>query len=688
MKYLKIVNSFDEFAEDARAGTVYYHNLEDVYYWLNLKTIWGYIGYNVTTRSFNANGKIWNTIPSVPDPEHLTAPITTLTSSAFTVVPNTVTFNYSDFGFVPLTQFNGLSGPVRTKIDCQNSYPLNTTTFKFVNGVHGNRPTLELVNADLSQLYRIDTWSNSYNGYFLVLNDSNGYIDLSKIIVYHSYDTMSSTSYMNLRLERPVVELSEDSVFVGIEDSLNRGYYWNNLWRLRLPDTVTKHIVKLHEYNGSTVPVYRIGKAPAGLTELVIDGENTNGVMQDAAWDYIQPVNDSGTHYYTSITYRNITNYGSYLYRYFSSEKFMPVTQDMLNYLAAHNTDIIKLYANSEVTLMSSSSLSAAWVDFWDGEDLDLTGVKSFIYYPDTGRSPYNSDAPTRYAPIYDSVYDEYQAIQENGASGTTLATPKMSNVNLDHFAIGKFSGGYPITYIRTDDTDVYLGTLYMSRPADQITACFRLGNYDLHISGTNSQYYSNESAIFVSVQNNTCTGHICLDNFSSTALIRLRATNRGNYTRTNDPYFDLSNVTGKANPTPEDYLATNIDMEHICPMSGAQDTVMGLGVYSNIRVYNSSSLSTVSDSRIFYTSTEDWAAIKCYYPYYPTYINKYRLGTSTSSTTLTATELTYLIDAVPNVAAHSNGLHFGFSSAQYALLTSSQINYLTGLGYTVIEII
>ena len=125
MKYLKMINSFDEFAEDAKAGVVYYDIGESVYYWLNLRTIWGYVGYDAGENKFITNGKEWSVVPPVPDPENLLNP-TTLNANSFISTPEEIKFNATGFNEFPLN-------PVGISNSTLNSLPVSLHTCRFAN---------------------------------------------------------------------------------------------------------------------------------------------------------------------------------------------------------------------------------------------------------------------------------------------------------------------------------------------------------------------------------------------------------------------------------------------------------------------------------------------------------------------------------------------------------------------------
>lgn len=672
MKYLKLIDSFDEFAEDAKSGTVYYDIGDSVYYWLNLRSIWGYIGYDRSNNAFYTNGRIWSIVPAVPDPENLLAPVT-ISSDSFVTVPDTITFKYSPFDIVPIENFNGYSGKiVRYIVECNNDY----SPTKIVGGT--NNVEIEIKDASWESLQTI-----SGKTPYLIFTDTNGLIDLSTI------NSSRGQDWAYLVTEKESTSISEDVFFKNISQGIQRQKDWPTIFWVKIPDGTTEHVLKLHQIYSGNKPIYRVLSIPSSLTDLIIDGTDSQGVMDDSCWQYLEP-DSTYKYYFRNISYVNVSDYGGYYKRYLLSDNLLEIPTEILNFWKTKNC---ALYCDTKHISGSARwyITSQDWKNFTDTE-YNLSGVKYIDYYKNASIEV--SGVGSYYT--IGSVSLTENDIEENrvcgGSKKTVLATPKFNNINLNSFSFfgnirdNKSNISPMPLYIRTDDQNIYLGNL------TGVNNSFHVNNKHIYISGI-GVVPGGEGSLNISVYGQDFTGNIIFENYqphmvgNRPTVLNLRVDCGGNdawalANRTNNPIFVLSNSPTTQNPTPEDYYNTGLN------------TVVGSSTNDVKALFNRKmfDIDLIYGSDIGYTSKTnklytpaDWSSIKSCYPRYA-YIDTMYVGDSSSSVEAGSAQINTLIAAVPNITAYSNNAAFYFSSTQYALLSSTQINYLTGLGYLVIE--
>ena len=644
MKYLKLVNSFDEFAEDAKAGTVYYDIGDSVYYWLNLRSIWGYIGYNSYNNAFYTNGTNWSIVPPVPDPETLESPVR-IDKNSFVDIPDTITFKYSPFNIVPIKTFYGVPNKtVRYVVECNNDY----SPTEIIGA--GNAVEVEIEKALLNNLQTVSSSSKVY----LILNNTNGFINLSTI-------NMGTTS-IGLKAERGETSISENSFFINIADGLQRQIDWYDKFKVSLSEEVSEHVVKLHQLPNGNRPLYKVDKIYGDTINLVIDGTDSQGVMDDDCWGDVRPAKK----YFNSISYVNISDFGSYYKIYLASGVPQPLTTEALNFCKTN--DCLLYPYNKSMTITAQD-----WKTFTDSE-YDLTGVKYLKYYIKTDITV--NEIPNCYTVGSESLTEseiEENRVCKGDKSVVIYATPKFNNINLNDFAFLDSSSSRYI-YIRTTDSDIYLKKL----PSH---THLHLNNKHIHISGS-----ERIEELYIGMVGTDFTGNIIFENRQQsgtpirTGLYFNQFMHDGEQTwsltnrNSSNPIFVLSGAVTTQNPTPEDYYYTGLTTGNMINLFNRKvfdiDLVNGITIgYSYI-------------TGKFYTPA-DWSSIKCFRPS-TVYVDTMYVGNKSSSVEAGSAQINALIAAVPNISVTSG--NFYFSSTQYALLSSTQINYLTGLGYLVIE--
>lgn len=647
MKYLKLIDSFDEFAEDAKAGTVYYDIGDSVYYWLNLRSIWGYIGYDKSNNAFYTNGRIWSIVPAVPDPETLESPVR-IDKNSFVDVPDTITFKYSPFNIVPIKTFYGVPNKtVRYVVECNNDYSPTEIVGKT------NNVEIEIKGASWENLRTLSGITP-----YLIFTDTNGLIDLSTI------NSSGSQDWAYLVTEKESTSISEDVFFKNISQGVQRQKDWRKLFKVNIPEGVTEHIAKLHQtYSGNRL-IYSVKSIPSTLTSLVIDGTDSQGIMDDESWSDVNP---GGNSKFNDITYINISDYGGYYKRYLKSESIQTIPQELLNFCKTNNCE---LYSDNYTIHTTTQS----WKTFTNAE-YNLTGVKYFRYYSENSNIIID-DVPQCY--IVGSVGLTENDIEENRVCGgdkqiIVFATPELTNIDLNYFAF--LETGYTkdnCIYIRTNTSDIYLKDL------PNYTR-LHINNKHIHISG-------NTYNLCAYVLGTDFTGNIIFENRQQSGTPKRTSLYINDFSspnldwalgnRINNPVFVLSGATTSQNPTPEDYYYTGLT-------TGNMRNLFNRKVF-DIDLVNGVTIGFSSTTSKLYTPA-DWSSIKCFKPA-TAYIDTMYVGDSSSSVEAGSAQINTLIAAVPNITASSSNAAFYFSSTQYALLSSTQIDYLTGLGYLVIE--
>lgn len=637
MKHLKIVPSFDAFAEDAKVGVVYYHNSVNVYYWLNLNTIWGYIGYNPNTGTFRYNNIPYSVIPSVPDPEDLVTPVVVNSGSLAPGITE-VLFQYSDFNIFPLAYF---SSSIKTIVQCNNKYSLDTIRVD-------NRATIELIDFDLSQIKTIRDNSSLYRSASLTIhmNDTNNTFDAGNLEIPASYKP-----YLGVFFEKDATTWSEDLVFSNIDDNIEKLYNWgqSNI-KIFVPNVDTVEVA-LRKNNDCIIPFYYLYYIEDGST-IIYDGKKSNGEMASSDAFFESFYNKSNSRpYFGNIVYRNITDYGLYYKRYLQSDNYMPIPSDIIEYC---KHDFLDLYDDNNVSDGDWSTVSKA--------QYDLTGVKHFCYY----LLKFNSVTATESTIIrsYDDIVNKGIGRFSSSYTGDNcniVSTPKLSNVNLETF--GAISNNRVHTYINTDDDRIDIESiiadymyLYMGAADIHVKKAKYFNKRTGELHDTSSVIYlmnidgSLEKGTFYVDPCEDRTGVITIDTWMGSAITgRMR--------------ISIAGCTGKENPTALDYYNANVNTGSMFWKSGYMFDCFDIyilrdGVGSNIS-----------------TQSFPLNKLKCLY----------RGGDFQKYTNLrTAEDMAYLVSTVPPIAA--NGATFDFTQAQYDLLTQSQIDYLhTELGYNII---
>lgn len=619
-----MISSFDEFAKDAEAGVVYYHKSEDVYYWLSLKSIWGYIGYNFSNRTFYNNGKPYTIIPSVPDPESLTGPIIINSDST---TANSILLQYSAFNIVPVQMLYYFGG--KLVIDCNNTYDFDT--IKLYNP-NAHRFDVEYLNFDLSKIKYITRQYNSTSAYlYLTINDTNNVLNLDELTISsHSSSTTKYTTWLKIVYDKNKGIMSEDLIFDGIETNLEKLNEWNVQVDCSNVDTLE---MTLRE---NLPQPYKCINMQEGYL-LILDAAKSNGVVPNNYYSYL-----SGSNYVRDIVYRNVTDYGTYYKRYLLSEDYVPLTQEVLDIMKG---DYIEIYSDAKVIDGDWSKVSKS--------SLNLEGVKHFVYY--AGALP---TTPVRIQSI-----NSYNDIVENGIvhpadaslAFNAVSTPMISNVNLESFGCGY--NMYNYIYFNTVDSDIYIKNLIVPGSAFNLYP----GLANIHISSVKTDYAHGHSL-------NSCTiniysmdtldkGGVYLENIGigHGKTITLWCSSGSHNTEKIRTY--VADCTGLENPTPDDYYSS--------------------GVTHSSLFYSTNWLSNSYDYAIMRSGYAanyivPLSRIKCLYG-----------GGSFSGKSLISSseDMATLIGLVPNVSSTAT---FTFDETQASYLTQTQIDFLTSLGYTI----
>ena len=611
-RYLQIVSSFDEFAEKAAPKTVYYNPGDEVFYWLSLGTIWGYIGYSSSTGKFTFNGRRYSVIPAVPDPEDLFSPVV-LDSLSFPSDSQNVTFESSDFSIVPVQQFLNYYGKLTLDYagrDDFNSIKLGSTNVQ-----------LEFLNYDFDNLNSITSVDGLANrGFTLTVNDSNGVIDLDGFSI-----AVGVTANKNIVFKKTEGNLSEDALFKNIDGNLNKlvgfGFSVDCTY-------VTSILMKVRP--SVSLPFYCSNLANG--YELIIDASKNGGVVPD---DYYVRLGftESSPKYASSIVYRNVTDYGTYYKRFMMSDDYLPIPSDVLN---QNKTKTMELFSGNNVS-------SGDWGRVAN-TSYNLDGVKSFIYYK--GAWPRATAGTVQGL----TSYSDITTLGSLTVGGTSIySTPKLSNVNVEYFCLTNFGA----TYLNTDDSDIYVKH-FMSPSTSGIT--IYVGKENIHITGEAVKSDgSSLASLSFACADSLEKGTVYVEDIEHGSRMTLSINEASSVT--GRLRFNIAGCTGKQAPTPDDYYNTGVDFSDL--------------------VYRSTYLADIYDVVIMrrgYTSD------------YLVPINKivclYGGGDFATNTVVsTASDMEKLISVVPNIQSTAT---FRFSEAQYAFMTSAQIDYILGLGYTI----
>jgi len=661
MKYLKLVNSFDEFAEDAKSGVVYYHIDNDVYYWLNLATIWGYIGYNSQNRTFVYNGKNFSIIPEVPDPEDLAGDVTINSSSFGTTVPQTLTFKYSDFSVIPINYFQVSN--LNYIVELGGTIPMSIFHYAASNF------SILFKGLDyglLTTFYR--QGSSNYSGY-LVFDDTTGQIDFGGYVPQDLFYYMLNNGIgIMFRYVGENSDIISDSLFIKNitqeklnsyydtykhdEDLTSSSYYAQCLF---MYDCTGFEKIKVCFYtfegDGDTKYSQLSGyRNVANGVELTLDAAESNGVVPDTIWKRLSKV--SGWSYFSDVKYENVTDYGLYYKPYVKTSQYTPLTSELISLGASR---AVSIFEENIVDVTPSTNNWASII----ANNYDLTGIQNFIYYLNSYPSREKSTITIYGSPI--TSYDEITVpgFRWAGISSSNrfiLATPKISNVNLSCFGAG--ASGNTVHFINTEDSAVNLGTVV----SKGVQFCVYVGNCDIHISGFKISGTSITLSAF-KYDNLNSTKAIYLENLDGTVSVNVECSRvyMSGYQGDSQEWIKLAGCTTVENPTPLDYYNANVDTWSTVRNGFAQNVDVQIirSVFNATSVQASFTLSKL----VCLANGGTFVGASC-------------LATSE--------DMEKLISCVPNRA--NSGKNFTFSSPQYALLTTSQISYLTGLGYQIIE--
>lgn len=646
MKYLKLVNSFDEFAEQAAPGTVFYHTQEAVYYWLNLKSIWGYIGYDSSSNSFVTNGRRFSIIPSVPDPESLINPVS-LTSRSFPAGyrPEFVTFKHSDFSFLPITSF-----VMSMVVECKD-IPIPESLY-----IEATNMNIVLENADLFAIKNIYGPLGGTNR-TIVINDSNTLLDVNCSAL-----SIANRGGFRWKCERTVETLTEQDIFKNVPSELSGDNYigWYNSGSYYRNPQHYPTIVDCSKYNNIKISLHSLGTLHVSafypynipnLANVIIDAKDADGKIDDELYEAW--LGASPSKQFSSIEYENVTDFGTYYKPYMKcSAQLIP--QDVLELC---KTKYIEIFSHNTIIDPDNWSLIAA-------QNINLSGVKHFVYYKDG--YPYKSSNAidfTRYSQFAENGVGYYR-FEPNGVPYTVVSTPKLSNVNLESYGGFHSSSNenqHSYVYFNTDDLSVNLGTLKLYGNRAKIY----LADKDIYISGVAQEKQSyGDGRIMILKMDNLGRGVIHLKHFRTDVPpingIEISALYN---TRLFSIYemIDVSELVDSENPTALDYYNTGITM----PVSS------WMFQYTNGYITRLS----LSGSDFSYFSGSS-SKLKCVAGGGYFYDNEGFIAT--------AEDIENLFNAIPNRAV--SGKSLSFSEAQFNLLTQEQIDYATGLGYSVVK--
>lgn len=651
MKYLKLVNSFDEFAEQAAAGTVFYHIQESVYYWLNLKSIWGYIGYNPSTSSFITNGKQFSVIPSVPDPESLNSPVK-ITGGSFPTGyrPTLLTFKHSDFSSLPIVDFYGFGSStqrVKFVVECEN---IPIPNILYVSGYYMD---IVLKEAGLFDIKYIGLLSGrSVSSVTIVIDDSN--TSLLDINCY-AHPPFQRGGFM-WKCERNVELLTENDIFENVPAILSGDNYlvWYNLGQAyRVPSRYPTIVdcsnynnikISLHSLNELSVPAFYPYGIP-NLANIIIDAKNSEGKIDDDLYEGW--LSATSNKLFSTIQYENVSDFGTYYKPYLQTNEAQLVPLDILGLC---RNKYIEIFSNNVInTALFSWTLVAA-------QSIDLSGIKHFVYY--NGVKLYYS------ATITEEI-SSYSQFVENGITSckksvyyfTVVSTPKLSNVNLESFGsfpLSLYQNNLTWIYFNTDDLSVNLGTLKVAGPEAHIY----IADKDIYINDIDG------AGLYILEADTLGQGIVHLKHFPTNNPDRTVYISVLSYVGSQRRHnlLDVSELVNVNNPTALDYYNTGI--------------TMSVSVYNYDATNGFITRAKMSASRVEDLHNVSSAKLKCVAGGGEFYDNSYLIATTE--------DMENLFNAIPNREVSS--LTLSFNESQFALLTQEQIDYATGLGYSVVK--
>lgn len=656
MKYLNIINSFDEFATDAHDGALYYHVNKNVYYWLNLNTIWGYIGYNRTNHKFVYNGTPYSIIPTVPDPENLTSPV--IVDSGSVSGTDTVLFKDSGFDIMPIQVL--YPGP-KIVMECNNQRDITSIVVS-----NSNSAKVEFLDADLSNLSIIASSNPTHQPAYIVtlelwLNESNGNLDADKLCqmpIFHK---------LWLHFNREYEVAKPEIAFDNVDNNISALYEWaasgntyaNDSWIVLYVDGCDK--LEVAPYNVESVGTftYYTFKNFAENPKLTIDGSNTNGVINLGYYFYRRAFGftSSAVKYFSNIIYKNVTDYGYFYKPYMKTTSPLPFDSELLEYC---KNKYLCLYYENTATVPSEVDWSVV-----SNTSYNLLDVKHFDYYPFYIKRDNIKNA--------DSYITSYSQLVTNGAAKYydpyygVVSTPKLSNVNLETFAIQHDSNC--CTYFNTDDPAIYIDSIVCR--AGETGFRFYMGAADVHIKrfkkltiGNYEQLEPTNSAgvLYPLCNDTTLTkGTIYIDACPERTQTITISTNIANES-TSRLRIKIADSVGVENPTADDYYNGTVRMGEMWYTTswliGCSDIIIASGGNST-KPYNNTFFNKV----------------KCVYG-----------GLNIASIrNVTQQMMDNFVNAIPNVNLSGT---FTLNQSQYDLLSQAQKDYIIGLGYTIAIIV
>lgn len=384
---------------------------------------------------------------------------------------------------------------------------------------------------------------------------------------------------------------------------------------------------------------------------LYINAEDSNGEVGDDFYQYLHIRDWSSSVYFNNIIYRNVTDYGSYYKRYLRSSDYIPLSQELLN---IGKTKYIEFYSDSSVSAETRD------IGTYCSQEFDLSGVKHFIYYCG-GIEILESEYKTTLSTItsYDDVIALKAPFKYN--SYRILPSCKITNVDLDSF-------GWPMNNTNSarllfnTDSDIKIKTLILHAKESYLDAFLCLGPHNITLSGINRN-----ARLLVEAFPNMGNGKLKIVNWDCQNELEFTSYTESRQLEANR--VEIANALSKANPTPEDYYNLKIDTSDWCITSYHPNNVNAIDYH----IIRNGGLGTGGAPRFV---LPDWSRVLCIagtidFTYVPS-----RLTTSA--------EMQAFISKVPNI--NKQGSKMTFLPAQYANLTTENINYLVGLGYTVIE--
>ena len=625
-EYLKLISSFDEFAEDAKAGVVYYHAGNNVYYWLNLRTIWGYIGYNTSTRRFVYGGVDFSVVPRVPNPENLTGPVR-IDKNSFNVPPAKTTFLHSDFNVFPVQNIYQIGNGKRLVIECdpEDTLPNGRINLVYESGF-GSGTEIEYKNLDYSTIEKITSNSTSNTEAFkLVIGETNNVFSNS-VDFYPIPNRESPIS--SIICEKDGEEFDETMVFSPV------GVVKRNIFVETGLDTI---VVKIHNFDGELNTAFRINCVNKSI---ILDGSQSNGAIGSNFYSMVG-ISTFGRYYFSDVQYRNVTDYGGYYKACLHSATLLPFPEWLLEMC---KTDFVSVYAYNLVDDASDWTVISNQV-------LDLEGVKYFCYYENISfpSLTWNSVPVVRTKTQVTAAAEEYGRFRfsTTAMNLNVICTQQLSNVNLDKFSFG----GYQYVYIKTTDSEVVLGEL-------QRSTSLLLGDTNVVVSGTSVESSSNRIIYLHRISD--CRGKLIFRNMSGQNEVSVDIGDQ----RDSELFYrgeivSVVDATSSVNPTALDYYNTNIEMYSLAASSASS---LELYDYFITRM----AISKADGSKL------NVMKIKCLG----------RGGDFTRMTITSAEHVTAFCNAIPE--RQQTGT-ITITRAQRNLFTTEQITHIQDLGYTVV---